>query len=166
MREEKEKGFFFDLDLDFDLDLILFLREKKIFQCDPHPGNIMVDTESSLLPKIGLIDYGQSKQVTRGEQESLARLYVAMARARDAPLTEVCSALDEAESDEVAAAFKALGIVTEITPLGLASGLTERDLILNTSYRMWDSRYFNLARKRRQRGRKRKREQKEKWWKV
>ena len=99
----------------------------------------MVDT-SSLLPKVGLIDYGQSKQVTRAEQEALARLFVAMAKAKDAPLSEVVSALDDAQSDEVAAAFKALGIVTEVTPLGLASGLSERDLILNTAFRMWDSR--------------------------
>jgi hypothetical protein len=82
----------------------------------------MVDTESSLLPKVGLIDYGQSKQVTRGEQEALARLFVAMAQAKDAPLSQVCSALNDEQSEEIAAAFKALGIVTEITPLGLASG--------------------------------------------
>lgn len=118
----------------------IMLFELGLLQCDPHPGNIMVDTESSLLPKVGLIDYGQSKQVTRGEQESLARLFVAMAQAGDAPLSEFCSALDAAQSDEVAAAFKALGIVTEVTPLGLASGLTERDLILNTAVRLLDTR--------------------------
>lgn len=43
---------------------------------------------------------------------------VAMAAARDAPLTDVCSALDDAQAEEVSAAFKDLGIVTEITPLG------------------------------------------------
>ena len=100
----------------------------------------MVDIETSVLPKVGLIDYGQSKQVTRGEQEALARLFLAMAQAKDAPLSQVCSALNDAQADEIAAAFKALGIVTEVTPLGLASGLSERDLILNTSFRMWDSR--------------------------
>jgi len=114
--------------------------KKKKKKCDPHPGNIMVDTESSLLPRVGLIDYGQSKRVTRSEQERLARLFAAMAEAGDAPLSGVCAALDDAQSEEVAAAFRALGIVTEVTPLGLASGLTERDLILNTAYRMWDSR--------------------------
>jgi len=116
------------------------LSQKKKKKCDPHPGNIMVDTESSLLPRVGLIDYGQSKRVTRSEQERLARLFAAMAEAGDAPLSGVCAALDDAQSEEVAAAFRALGIVTEVTPLGLASGLTERDLILNTAYRMWDSR--------------------------
>lgn len=46
-----------------------------LFHADAHPGNIMV------LPKgvVGLIDYGQSKQLTDRERLLFARLVVALA---------------------------------------------------------------------------------------
>eukprot|EP00210_Caulerpa_lentillifera_P006027 g5760.t1 len=59
-----------------------------LFQADGHPGNIIVQKRA----KIGLIDYGQSKKLTKDEIQSLGRLVIAMDK-DDTP--EICSSLDE-----------------------------------------------------------------------
>ena len=72
------------------------------FNADAHPGNILViDDENGLngRPKLGLIDFGQCKRLTRQEQAQVARLLVAVANN---------------ETDEtIAAAFRAMGVVTK-----------------------------------------------------
>lgn len=47
-----------------------------LFQADGHPGNILVQKRA----KIGLLDYGQSKKLTKDEVHSLGRLVIAMAK--------------------------------------------------------------------------------------
>lgn len=68
---------------------------------DPHPGNILVDfpTDVNKKPTIGLIDYGQCKQLTPAERVQVARLIVSIA---------------EKQSDDVIAEnFRTLGIKTK-----------------------------------------------------
>lgn len=45
-------------------------------QADAHPGNIIVGKGA----RIGLIDYGQSKQLRREEREALALLVLELVR--------------------------------------------------------------------------------------
>lgn len=69
------------------------------FNADAHPGNILVVDEDSDKPKLGLIDFGQCKRLTKLEQSQIARLLVSVANK---------------ESDEViAAAFRELGVQTK-----------------------------------------------------
>ncbi|KAL7750010.1 hypothetical protein RI367_004525 [Sorochytrium milnesiophthora] len=51
-----------------------------LFNGDPHPGNILLDMADRNRPVIGLIDYGQVKELTREERLLLARLIVALAK--------------------------------------------------------------------------------------
>jgi len=72
-----------------------------LFNADPHPGNILVDfpTEAGKKATIGLIDYGQCKQLTPDERVKIARLILSIA---------------EKESDEeIATKFRTLGIKTK-----------------------------------------------------
>ena len=48
----------------------------RIFNADPHPGNVMVTPDHQL----GLIDYGQCKRLTLAEARPLARLILAIHR--------------------------------------------------------------------------------------
>ena len=50
------------------------------FHADPHPGNIFVNRDGT----IGLIDFGQVKQISRARRMTLARVMVALADARSA----------------------------------------------------------------------------------
>ncbi|CAB9506578.1 aarF domain-containing protein kinase 1 [Seminavis robusta] len=70
------------------------------FNADAHPGNILVvEDENSSKPKLGLIDFGQCRRLTRREQAQVARLLVSVANN---------------EPDEViAAAFRDMGIQTK-----------------------------------------------------
>lgn len=52
------------------------LLEKGLFQADGHPGNILVMRGG----RIGLIDYGQSKQLSASDQQLVARLVLALTR--------------------------------------------------------------------------------------
>mmetsp|Transcript_2241 Transcript_2241/g.3422 ORF Transcript_2241/g.3422 Transcript_2241/m.3422 type:complete len:637 (-) Transcript_2241:75-1985(-) len=66
-----------------------------LFNADPHPGNILVDSES----RIGLIDYGQCKRLTSDEIYKVASLILSVAND---------------EPDEVIArAFRDMDIVTK-----------------------------------------------------
>ncbi|KAL7535268.1 hypothetical protein ACHAWF_005113 [Thalassiosira exigua] len=73
-----------------------------LFNADPHPGNILVvqdDEHPSHRPKIGLIDYGQVKQLEPEERVKIARLILSIA---------------DKEADEVIAGhFRDLGIKTK-----------------------------------------------------
>jgi aarF domain-containing kinase len=72
-----------------------------IFAFQHQPGNILVDfpTEAGKKAKIGLIDYGQCKQLTPNERVKIARLIISIA---------------EKESDEdIANKFRSLGIKTK-----------------------------------------------------
>lgn len=51
------------------------ILETGLFQADGHPGN-MLAMKSGV---VGLIDYGQSKQITDKERWQFARLVVALA---------------------------------------------------------------------------------------
>jgi aarF domain-containing kinase len=52
-----------------------------LFNSDPHPGNILVVEEEDATPstKLGLIDYGQCKELTPREQVLVARLILSVA---------------------------------------------------------------------------------------
>ncbi|KAL9184035.1 LOW QUALITY PROTEIN: hypothetical protein ACHAXT_002121 [Thalassiosira profunda] len=73
-----------------------------LFNADPHPGNILVvqdENDSSVQPKIGLIDYGQVKTLEPVERVKIARLILSIA---------------DKETDEVIAnRFRELGIKTK-----------------------------------------------------
>jgi len=72
------------------------------FNADAHPGNILVleqDETSSERPKLGLIDFGQCKRLTRDEQVQIGRLIVSVA--------------NRESDDAIADAFRGLGIRTK-----------------------------------------------------
>ena len=72
------------------------------FNADAHPGNILVIDDDNALngrPKLGLIDFGQCKRLTRQEQAQVARLLVAVA--------------NHETDDDIATAFRALGVQTK-----------------------------------------------------
>lgn len=52
-----------------------------LFQADGHPGNILVMKRG----KVGLIDFGQSKQLSGAEQRQIAQMMIALCQ---------CAALD------------------------------------------------------------------------
>jgi len=52
------------------------ILESGLFQADGHPGNMLVMKKGM----VGLIDYGQSKQITDEERWKFARLIVALAK--------------------------------------------------------------------------------------
>jgi len=83
-----------------------------IFNGDPHPGNILVvdglngdsatnalNTSSSSVAALGLIDYGQCKRLSKESQYTLAKLIVQVAN-------------KNSTDQEVADAFRAVGAVT------------------------------------------------------
>eukprot|EP00977_Amphora_coffeiformis_P013491 scaffold3571_cov176-Amphora_coffeaeformis.AAC.7 len=72
------------------------------FNADAHPGNILVIDDDNGLnrrPKLGLIDFGQCKRLTRQERAQVARLLVAVA--------------NNETDDTIAAAFRDLGVRTK-----------------------------------------------------
>jgi aarF domain-containing kinase len=77
------------------------LREG-LFNADCHPGNILVvldENNPKQNPKLGLIDYGQCKRLTKEERVKIAKLIVSIA---------------DKESDEVIAnCFRDMGIATK-----------------------------------------------------
>jgi len=66
-----------------------------LFQADPHPGNVLVMPDG----RLGLIDYGQCKRLSIEARQRLARLILSVA--------------DQASDEEVADAFRDVGMVTE-----------------------------------------------------
>jgi aarF domain-containing kinase len=67
-----------------------------VFNADPHPGNILIDTKQN---QIGLIDYGQVKRLTAEDQLKVARLILSVANN---------------ESDEsIARMFREMNIITK-----------------------------------------------------
>ena len=115
----------------------MLLGPGRVFQADPHPGNILVDATTA---RVGLLDFGQSKRLTVAQQGAFARLLLAMATAGDAPLSGVAAALTAEGRAEVVASLAALGVVTELTALGATCGRTEEALTVDTAFRMFDSR--------------------------
>lgn len=75
---------------------------------DCHPGNILVRDDGT----VGLLDFGQAKQLARPQRLAFARLLVALAAAEDAPLGSVLLRLTPAQQAEVSAALAGLGIRT------------------------------------------------------
>ena len=71
----------------------VFLTDR--FNADPHPGNIVVMADG----RLGLIDYGQCKELSLDSRRLIAKLVVAIADGRP--------------QAEVAAAFRACGMVTK-----------------------------------------------------
>lgn len=76
------------------------------FNADPHPGNLLViedgnnETKSSKnVAKLGLIDFGQCKQLNNKEQVSIAKLILAVA--------------NKQSDNDIAKAFRELGIKTK-----------------------------------------------------
>jgi len=109
-----------------------------LFQADPHPGNVLIDVGAG--GRVGLIDFGQCKQLDSGQQAAFARLLLALAAAGDAPLNEMAKVLSPDQVAEVVDALADLGIVTELTPLGERCGLTVEALRVGAAARMFDSR--------------------------
>lgn len=75
-----------------------------LFNGDPHPGNILVidredDEDEKKQQRLGLIDYGQCKRLTRPEQVRIARLLLTVA--------------NNGTDDEIATAFRDLEIRTK-----------------------------------------------------
>ena len=63
------------------------LFRARIFNGDPHPGNILITPDQ----QIGLIDYGQCKRLTKAEVREFAQLIVAIGN--EAPDQEVADAM-------------------------------------------------------------------------
>ena len=66
-----------------------------LFNADPHPGNLIAMPDG----RVGLIDYGQCKRLEPGPRHAIAELMVKIA--------------DDAPAEEVAAAFRRVGVRTE-----------------------------------------------------
>ena len=66
-----------------------------LFNADPHPGNLIAMSDG----RVGLIDYGQCKQLAPAPRRAIAELIVKIA--------------DDAPAEEVAAAFRRVGVKTE-----------------------------------------------------
>jgi len=94
----------------------MILREG-LFQADCHPGNILVMKGG----KVGLIDFGQSKQLTTEEVDAFARLVVAATEPR-------------ADAGQVAQAVWDLGIVTGRTDDGI------KEVVARMAWDMFDTR--------------------------
>jgi len=109
-----------------------------LFQADPHPGNVLIDVSAG--GRVGLIDFGQVKQLSPDQQAGFARLTLALAAAGDAPLATVYEALTPAQVTEVVDAMAGLGIETELTALGEGCGLSLDQLRVAAAVRMLDSR--------------------------
>ena len=58
----------------------------------------------------GLIDFGQSKQLTEEERLAFARLVIAMSKAEGAELLDVVKALDPAQQLAVSQGLQDIGI--------------------------------------------------------
>ena len=81
---------------------LIFLFLQRLFNADPHPGNLLIvqdESKQSLEPKIGLIDFGQCKRLTPEERVKVARLLLSVA--------------DNAPDDKIASYFRDLGIQTQ-----------------------------------------------------
>ncbi|GFR52787.1 hypothetical protein Agub_g15404, partial [Astrephomene gubernaculifera] len=83
-----------------------------LFQADGHPGNILIGRGG----RVGLLDYGQSKQLPEAERAGLAELVLAMNRGRP---------------EEISACLASLGVVTEREDAGLRTEM---------AYGMFDTR--------------------------
>ena len=73
-----------------------------LFNADPHPGNLLIvqdDKKPSKWPKIGLIDFGQVKQLTNHERVRVAKLILSIA--------------NKESDDDIANHFRNLGIKTK-----------------------------------------------------
>ncbi|KAK9798604.1 hypothetical protein WJX73_007340 [Symbiochloris irregularis] len=79
-----------------------------LFQADCHPGNILV-SDCGL---VGLVDFGQCKQLPLATQLSFAELLLRLGAAGDAPLLQVADVLDPTDSAAIAGALTKLGIET------------------------------------------------------
>ncbi|KAK9834339.1 hypothetical protein WJX81_008600 [Elliptochloris bilobata] len=84
------------------------LLEEGLFQADCHAGNLLVRDDGS----IGLLDFGQAKQLARPQRLAFARLLVALAAAGNATLEGVLLRLTPLQQAEVSAALAGLGIRT------------------------------------------------------
>ena len=69
------------------------------FNADAHPGNILVVDEDSERPKLGLIDFGQCKRLTKQEQYQIAKLLVSVA--------------NNDSNEIIASNFRVLGVETK-----------------------------------------------------
>eukprot|EP00892_Ulva_mutabilis_P003003 jgi/Ulvmu1/12703/UM095_0007.1 len=78
------------------------ILESGLFQADGHPGNMVVMDKGV----VGLIDYGQSKQISDQERWTFARLIVALAKGDDLRISQ---------------ALDAMGIVVESTETALVA---------------------------------------------
>ena len=65
------------------------------FNADPHPGNLIAMSDG----RVGLIDYGQCKELESGPRRAIAELMVKVA--------------DDAPHSEIAEAFRRVGVKTE-----------------------------------------------------
>ncbi|CAK0783630.1 hypothetical protein CVIRNUC_006829 [Coccomyxa viridis] len=88
---------------------------KGLFQADCHPGNILIREDNDL----GLIDFGQSKQLTEEERLAFARLVIAMSKAEGAELLDVVKALEPAQQQAVSQGLQDIGIRLGEGELGL-----------------------------------------------
>lgn len=86
------------------LQRVLSVHGYQIFFCplfngDPHPGNIL------LLPdgRVGLIDFGQCRQLSHEQRLAVAKLFVALSESPDTPDQDA----------RIAAAFTATGVQTK-----------------------------------------------------
>eukprot|EP00884_Botryococcus_braunii_P022387 jgi/Botrbrau1/8832/Bobra.0335s0019.1 len=103
------------------------LLGRGLFQADCHPGNIIVDDKGI----VGLLDYGQSKQLPDAERLNFARLVIALAEAEGARLWDVNEKLTPQQQGDVADCIRALGIETE-------GG--RQNLLVLMAYGMFDTR--------------------------
>ena len=79
----------------------------------------------------GLLDFGQSKQLTEASRLAFGRLILALAAAGRAPLMGVRSALSPRQQAEIAARLHDIGIRTADGPVGLRAQM---------AYGMFDTR--------------------------
>ncbi|CAL8461942.1 g1473 [Coccomyxa elongata] len=86
-----------------------------LFQADCHPGNILVKPNGN----IGLIDFGQSKQLTEEQRLAFARLVLALSAAGSAELLTVVEALSIPQQQQISVAIDNIGIRLGKGSLGL-----------------------------------------------
>ncbi|ORZ29529.1 ABC1 family-domain-containing protein [Catenaria anguillulae PL171] len=81
-----------------------------LFNGDPHPGNILLShSQRDGSPVLGLIDYGQVKQLTDEQRRSIARMVVAVAEKDRAQIVREVKAMGVTSKNNLDDTFLLLG---------------------------------------------------------
>ncbi|MFN0094213.1 MAG: ABC1 kinase family protein [Dehalococcoidia bacterium] len=90
-----------------------------LFQADPHPGNILVLPDG----RIGLLDFGLTKELPEASRRGFARLVVAAASRNGPELVAACRELGlKTKSDDPAEIFPLMQLFFDARPAGGGEG--------------------------------------------